>query len=401
MRKGAKAKLFTIRAAQVLGALSVGFIVWDWIEHESEPYIYYRVRKNLLASVTAPPIFLAPELVLNPGTIDLQLDRPVLVLGETGSGKTTAVKQLINRGTHQSTSSTTQQKVPALMFNMRADRDDLLRLIGYPVRRFFGFEVLGAMNGSPYDARTLDSSRVQHAFSVLFRVCADLTAAARSGKPAALLVFDSVEDLVRSDRQRDRGGLLLFRNLARLFILNTNDSPNVYIVVTGSSAFLKLAYSRTVADPFKFRWKIQEIYKPSSEAVLAALRVAGHNSSAASEIFSVCGTRLRLLAPFLQPSNASSTHIAGMLQDIDDTADCALSSLIIEAAAHNMSRETVLKALRVLDGPGPAKLRLYDEALLPSEMWNAETLSRVLYLDPSEAFMFQNQPMQRAFRRIK
>ena len=120
MRKGAKAKLFTIRAAQVLGALSVGFIVWDWIEHESEPYIYYRVRKNLLASVTAPPIFLAPELVLNPGTIDLQLDRPVLVLGETGSGKTTAVKQLINRGTHQSTSSTTQQKVPALMASMRA-----------------------------------------------------------------------------------------------------------------------------------------------------------------------------------------------------------------------------------------------------------------------------------------
>ena len=419
VRKGAEAtaavadaKRFTIRATQVLGALSVGFIVWDWIEHEYEPYIYFRVRKNLLASMTAPPIFLVPELVSNPGSIDLQLDRPVLVLGEIGSGKTTAVKQLINSVSHPS-SSTTQQKVPALMVSMRAGREDaecgvldnhrdlcadLLRQIGYPVRRFFGFEVLGAMNGSPY-AITLDSSRVQHAFSVLFGVCADLTAAARSGKPAALLVFDSIEDLVRSDRLRDHGGLLLFQHLARLFILNTNDSPNVYIVAAGSSAFLKLAYSRTVADPFKFRWRVQEIYKPTSEAVLAALWVAGHNSSTASEIFSVCGTRLRLLAPFLRPSNASSTHVAGMLQDIDDAADSALRSLIVEAAKHNMSRETVLKALRVIDGPGPAKLRLFDA--FPNEMWKAETLSRVLYLNPSEVFMFQNQPMQRAFRRIK
>jgi hypothetical protein len=113
----------------------------------------------------------------------------------------------------------------------------------------------------------------------------------------------------------------------------------------------------------------------------------------------VCGIRLRLLAPFLQPSIASSTHITGMLQDIDDAADSALRSLIVEAAKHNMSRETVLKALRVIDGPGPAKLRLYDA--FPSEMWKAETLSRVLYLNPSEVFMFQNQPMQRAYHRIK
>ena len=88
-----------------------------------------------------------------------------------------------------------------------------------------------------------------------------------------------------------------------------------------------------------------------------------------------------------------------MLQDIDDAADSALRSLIVEAAKHNMSRETVLKALRVIDGPGPAKLRLFDA--FPNEMWKAETLSRVLYLNPSEVFMFQNQPMQRAFRRIK
>jgi hypothetical protein len=88
-----------------------------------------------------------------------------------------------------------------------------------------------------------------------------------------------------------------------------------------------------------------------------------------------------------------------MLQDIDGEADSALRGLIDEAAEHNMSRETILKALRVIDGPGPAKLRLYDA--FPSEMWKAETLSRVLYLNPREAFMFQNQPMQRAFRRIK
>jgi hypothetical protein len=296
------------------------------------------------------------------------------------------------------------------MVSMRAGREDaecgvldnnrdlcaeLLRQIGYPVRRFFGFEVMGAMTGSPY-AIALDSSRVQHAFSVLFRVCADLTAAARSGEPAALLVFDSIEDLVRSDRLRDHGGLSLFQHLARLFIYNTNDSPNVYIVAAGSSAFLKLAYSHTVADPFKFRWKVKEIHKPSSEAVLAALGAAGHDSSAASEIFSVCGNRLRILAPFLRPSN---DHIPGLLKDIDDAADSALRGLIVAAATQNMSRESVLKALRVIDGPGPAKLRLYDA--FPSEMWKAETLSRVLYLNSSDEFMFQNQPMQRAFRRIK
>ena len=346
--------------------------------------------------MTAPPTPLVSELVFNPGSINLYLDRPVLVLGETGSGKTSAARQLMNSATHPPASSTKQQKAPALMISMRpeesrvldSERDmgaNLLKQIGYPVRRFFGLHVLDAMKGTQrYATTTLSSARVHEAFRVLFRVCSDLTAA---GEPAALLVFDSVEDLVRSDRLRNHGGLHLFRNLAVLFVLNTNDSPNVYIVATGCSAFLKHAFSFTVVDPYKYRWSIQEVYKPSSEAVLAALREAGHDSTAASEIFSVCGTRLHLLAPFLRPSRACATPFTTTLQDIDDTADELLRSLFTAAAKHNMSREAVLAVLRVVDGPGPAKLRFHDRAF-PSEMLNAETLSRVLHLNPSEVFTF-------------
>ena len=394
----------------VFAAVFVVGVVWDWVVHEYEPYIRHCVRKKLLASLLAgPPVATLAVTVDNPGSIVLCADRPVLILGETGSGKTTALRQLIDNVAHPLASSVSRQPVPAIMISMRAGREDLinagplengrdlcielLRQIGFPKRRFFGYEVLGAMTGSPY-AITLDSTRVGYAFTTLFSVCTELKTAAGSGIPASLLVFDSIEDLVRSDRLRDHGGLALFQNLARLFILNTNDSPNVYVVAAGSSAFLKLAYSHTVADPYKFRWSIQEMRKPSSEAVLAALRAVGHDSSTAAEILSVCGTRLRLLALFFQPS--SDDPAPAQVARINDEAGVALQNLIDDAAMLGMSREAVVKALsKVIDSSDQVSLR----NSFPSKMWNAETLSRVLYLNPSEIFKFQNEPMRRAFLR--
>ena len=213
-------------------------------------------------------------------------------------------------------------------------------------------------------------------------------------------MFDSIEDLVRSDRLREHGGKQMFEHLARLFILHTNDHHNVHIVAAGSSAFLKEAYAHTVADPGKFRWSVHEMPKPSADAVKESLLAAGYENETAAEIISVCGTRLRLLSRFLSVGASERINVRETLREYESEADTCLRKLVAEASQHGLDEYNLMCGLRQI-ADGCSQLEpLRPGSFFPRNMDNAEALSRVLYLNRENCFQFQNRPIERAFHRL-
>jgi hypothetical protein len=323
----------TFWARRVLvGAVALGglFLAYDHYTHHNRTYLRRRIRKVLVEgpreSLLPPPSFNA--LPLPPFPTLATMNRPLLVLGASGSGKTTMMGELAReckmKGVpvvyfrfrfrslrEESTRQPLPQeaaasKAPALI--VAAQR--FYQAVGYPERP--SYWSLWLMNGFTLsregvaisDSPVVVAARFNNAITDLFAVCGELYHERKADQsiPVAdckpVVLSDELQDLLH-DRYKSEGGEDVFSHFGNEMTQSCTDDRVSHVVLAASGADLldRLEDLSAAGGDRVYPYMQRD---PPESVVRERLAAVGYDQGAVDSIVATCGTRVRLLYPFLE-----------------------------------------------------------------------------------------------------
>jgi energy-coupling factor transporter ATP-binding protein EcfA2 len=339
-------------AGVLVGTLVLGglYLCYDHYTHHNRAHLRRRIRKTLLAGpydgLLPRPPRISP-LPMPPFPIE-NMNRPVLVLGASGSGKSTQMGDLAR--------TLKKRGVPVVYFRFRTSRqvsaheraahglesEELPResgssvplltvaaqrfylAVGYPERSSFlsrwqmkGFKLSWEgpeLNASP-DAV---ANRFTDAITDLFAVCGELYME-REMDPkvppadcAPVVLSDELHDLLH-DRYHNEGGKNVFAHFGNEMTHSCADSHMSRVVLAASGAgLLKELEDRSAAGGDRVVSYTQR--DPPESVVRERLAGLGYSQASVDAIVTTCGTRVRLLYPFLESRLADIHSVLEPLQ---------------------------------------------------------------------------------------
>ena len=425
VRKGREVDDRVLRSRLALGLAIFGalWLGYDYLTHTFSPYVRWQMKRKLrqgpLESVL--PVLPTHEFPALSPSFDSGL--PLIMLGHTGSGKSTVLGHLAR--------DFKRRGVPVVYVRLRklgsemssdAFRSEaqtfvsmasaVFEAIGYPPRPSLLSRLallcwsIGRA-GVRADDEIEDTREAlvhfQHAVSDLFSVCKELYGERMHCSledRAPVILVDELHDLVHNDRMKRIGGELIFRQLAAEFTLNCTDARTVRFCAAASSFALHNELSYTVARDF--RTLVFTTSDPPAEAVRQRLRAIGFSEATAELIMGTCGTRLRLLSPFLSSTSACSMDVAPVLQRHVDLARDKiiwLFSLVRRDAEAQRELGLLLDTLCAggegsVSGVLPSKLQAVHPLVNPSA-------AGVLYLDSGNTLVIPSQPYCVAWKKMR
>ena len=234
------------------------------------------------------------------------------------------------------------------------------------------------------------------AINELFAVAAELRAEEGT---APFIVLDDFHDLM-SERLRKVGGENLFAFIANHALSYCLDRGQVEFVAAASGSEL----ATSLATLTKLRGnRVRRFFTddPAEEAVAARFKAQGYSDATAQRIISSCGTRLRVLKPFLIPVSSLTpdrslpeAQVAVELDDIKTEATAAVRSLLDRAKEAEVSKDLVA----VLNKLENDEL-VFVEDLPPSLRFPFP--NDALYQGKGKRVMFQSLPVKKAWNKLR
>jgi energy-coupling factor transporter ATP-binding protein EcfA2 len=370
-------------AGVLIGAVVLGgsFLAYDHYTHHNRAYLRRRIRQTLLAGPNDGLLPLPPRispLPLPPFPI-VNMNRPVLVLGASGSGKSTQMGDLAR--------TLKQQGVPVVYFRFRTSRQVATRewaarglepeqlprredgskapsltvaaqrfyqAVGYPEQSSYlsrwqmkGFKLSWEgpeLNASP-DAV---ANRFTDAITDLFAVCGELYME-READPtvspadrAPVVLSDELHDLLH-DRFHSEGGKVVFAHFGNEMTHSCADSHMSRVVLAASVAgLLKELEDLSAAGGDRVFSYTQP--DPPESVVRERLAALGYDQASMDAIVATCGTRVRLLYPFLE-SRLMDIHT--VLKPLQTAADDKVVALMARCPEKS-ERKRLVKLLDTL-----------------------------------------------------
>lgn len=233
------------------------------------------------------------------------------------------------------------------------------------------------------------TERLSDAFKDLYGVAAAL--GLKTKRPSIILA-DEFHDLAKTSAGRD-----VFNEALNHAVVKSADFTQalVWTVFTNSDG------DRSLVAHQKGKVRLRFQPDPPLEEVRSALLTKGYSAQQADDILLVCGTRRRLLAPFLDASRDQIQSATWVRQQLSDHNEMALTALVALQDRVAPSEET-LKMGAVLDKltsdtSNPTGLRKSD---LPAP-YRSPFPSAVLYQGKGEMLFFQSQAVRHCWEKHK
>jgi hypothetical protein len=239
---------------------------------------------------------------------------------------------------------------------------------------------------------SVEPAAVNHfaaAIKELFEVCSELRS--ETGK-IPFIVVDEFHDFM-SDRLRWAGGETLFVLFANAMLHYGLDKKRVKVVVGASgSQLLSDLEKLTKARDFRVDTFFTE-EDPSPEAILKRLKALGYSDETAQRIVATCGTRLRILEPFLTREEKmpfGPNDVRDQLEKVNMRAEQSVNSLLVRAKDAGVRHELVTLLGKVEKG----EVVRMESVPLPLR---TPFPNDVLYMAEGGRVMFQSIPMKKAW----
>ena len=423
-RARATAAMALVRGSAVL----VTALVVEHVYKTADPCIRWHVRRGIArqqqGAFDMPALF--PTTV--PTTV---ADAIRVLLAPTGAGKTTAMKRLANECRVAPTPTVavyvgvrvSEAEDRPRDTSMTTARDmnivalSILQQIGWPAESMLSRLWRSVMTlklsqsvEATVDPRMLDAvMTLPQALRILFEELEALYMAdprRRDPKTRAaaqpVLLFDEVQDLIRSDRLKNAGGEAVFHELARLATVFNVDRQVVRVVLSGSTGFLLRELDKTVAS--KNRVTAVNIKDPTEDQIRARLATLGYTSVEADRILDSCGTRLRDLSEILHAHPpAHGAALTTLLQQPEQRAKAAVAGL--KLLAQRSGKDTADALRVVLDDPATS-VSACDWTTAPGvplerlpPALQTDAISGVLFLQGDRhSLVFQSRAHEREWR---
>ncbi len=386
----------------VLGA---GYLAYDEITH-SKAFVRWNMKRVIRAG---PPDILLPDAVPAERRFVLREPRvvegfPHLILGPSGTGKSSLMADMVRE--------LKKNKTPVVYFSTRSSYEQnqggkpltginalevaarkFCEAVGYPESSSFSsrWKTKEGTVSWPWSMQAVFVPKPNDIFysaiDALFDVCAELR---RETGKVPYVIIDEFHDFM-NENLRSAGGDNLFNFLADKLITFGTDRGNVQFVAgTSGSEILSDLEKYTNASNFRMRPFYTE--DPSTEAVRARLKTLGYSDDAARRILATCGTRLRVLKPFLvQDSAMSDADVEHELVEVRSLAKGYLDSFIKRADEAGVKREAEA-ILDKLDKGRAVELQEIPPAL------QSPFPNKVFFWARGNMMVFQSVPVSEAWK---
>jgi energy-coupling factor transporter ATP-binding protein EcfA2 len=371
--------------AVVFGCL---FLAYDHYTHHNKAYLRRRIKAQFVAGpdeslLPESPTF--PFLALRPLPIHVVGDRAMLVLGASGSGKSTQLGELAR--------TFKAKGVPVVYFRFRANRTvstgdatsrgenvqtplpaDLsvaaqlfFKAVGYQERpSFMSLWTLGQIKLSREGwlqvvaTREQVQSRFIEAISDLFFVCDELYFERKADPMISpldrrpVVLSDELHDLLH-DRYRNVGGKAVFAHFGNEMTHACADNHRTRVIVAASGTDLtdQLEALSAAGGDRVFPYTQQD---PPEAVVRERLAAVGYDTESVDTIVAACGTRVRPLCSFLQYRVAD---ISEALAPLQARASARIGALL-ETCPEKAERRRLVELLDRLSKLPPASVSVRD-----------------------------------------
>ena len=409
-------------------------LAFDYVLHAFRPVIRWRMKHAILTGEgLATVVPRQPSFVFNLYTPRLVDGLAGLLLGYSGTGKTFALWQLVQqlrargvpvvfvslRGLHESDKGTSATSttgagssaptpVQEPLEKLTAAADLFYSQIGYPNRPPILEYLLERLATSIERAgfkfiinpakRT--TNRFKQAVTDLFAVCAEIRAermqdvaiAAEDQEP--FVCFDELHDLEYDHRLRDIGGRDVFQTICDNIVRANVDNSLTQCYAAASSYWIMDSFAGQVASSDK--WFIQRTIEPTVADVRARLADLKFSAVQVDAILEICGTRLRLLRPFLTAKDATAVDVQRILDESVGAAEELIEQLFaLDAALTPADRKQLVRVLDALDAKRPADLHDLPKAL------RVPRTSHVIFRDHGGRLYFQSARFHKAWKQVR
>jgi hypothetical protein len=413
--------------AVVLGGL---FLAYDHHTHHNRAYLRRRIRRVLIEGpreslLPSPPPF--TTLPLPPFPI-ANMNRPVLILGASGSGKSTQMGELAREFK--------MKGVPVVYFRFRSSREVATRqlaahgqdlpqsppqegalkaptltvaaqrfyqAVGYPERPSYwnlwvmnGFKL--SWGGAELSVSPLVvTARFNNAITDLFAVCGELYHERKADQSipvadrAPVVLSDELHDLLH-ERYHNEGGKDVFAHFGSEMTQSCTDDRVSRVVLAASGAeLLDKLESMTSAGGDRVYPYMQP--DPPESVVRQRLAALGYDQVAMDSIVATCGARVRLLYPFLQ---SRLEDVPFRLQSLKASAGGRVETLM--ARCPDKAERDVL--VQLLDGLAESPSASEPVGRLPRAVQDPFP-NRVLLRGVNQTATFQTEAVRQAWKRVR
>jgi energy-coupling factor transporter ATP-binding protein EcfA2 len=390
--------------------LSAAYLAYDELTH-SKAFIRWNMKRVIRAG---PPDRVLPKPVPEDRRFKLEEPEvepgsPLLILGPSGSGKSSLMAKMVR--------DLKSKKVPVAYFRTRssyAEKKDgeplsgapalevaarkFCEAVGYPERPSLlsRWKPKDASVGVPSGVQTTvvpESGTVKHflnAIDELFEACSELQD--ETGK-VPYIIIDEFHDFM-SERLRWAGGETVFVMFANHMLSFGLDRDRVEVVAgaSGSELLADLAKLTKAKDD-----RVDTFYTedPSEEVVRARLLQLKYSDEVATRIIASCGTRLRILKPFLTRNEAMpEAKVELKLTKARKRADQSLRALLGRAKEAGV-REEVEALLNKLENG-----ELVANEDIPPALFSPFP-NNVMYWAEGGVVTFQSVPVKTAWKELR
>jgi GTPase SAR1 family protein len=359
------------------------FLAYDHHTHHNRAHLRRRIKAKLVAgpdeSLLPGPSRFSP-LPLPPLPIE-NMNRPVLILGAAGSGKSSLLGELAR--------TLKAKGVPVVYFRFRASREPdpdgpprngqpqsppldfavaahrFYEAVGYPERASivsrwrvggFGLSADGAQQSKVREYEE-EMSRFMEAISDLYSVCAELYIERKADPSIApsdrrpVVLSDELHNLLH-ERHRNYGGKTVFGHFGNEMTLSDVDAGvSRTILAAGGVGLLQDLREFSAARSDRVLPCMQP--DPSASSVRERLAEVGYDPATVDAIVATCGTRVRLLAPFLSSRLAD---VSIRLQSLKAAAEGKVDELMARCPEKAERQKLVRLLDKLAESPTSAEL---------------------------------------------